>query len=180
MNKTYYILRHGETVVTQSKGKKKWYGLRHFSAPILPIGIPVTKSIASYLKNKSIDYFVCSEYLRCRQTAKIVSEVIKKDFVCDQRLNDYFIETFWHFRRRLQSFLADMDKLPYESIAVCTHGFTIAGLTQFLTKGTFSFSEMFNYPSPEELTIVKKQTKEVINFNGNEYDPSGTRIELRG
>src|SRR5690348_15377194 len=100
MNKTYYIFRHGETVVTQSKGKKKWYGLRHFSAHILPVGFPATKSMATYLKSRSIDYYVCSEYLRCRETAAIVTEVTKRDFVFDKRLNDYFIETFWHFRKR--------------------------------------------------------------------------------
>ncbi len=165
MKKTYYLFRHGETFVTQSKGKKLWYGLHHFSAPTLPTGFQATKSIGAYLKNKPIDYYVSSQYLRCKETAAIVSKSTHKKISFDKRLNSFFIETPWHFRKRLQNFLADMESSDFQSIAICTHGLVLLVLVMLLTKKRFRFKEVFIHPLPGQLLIIKHGKLQIMNFN---------------
>lgn len=168
MKRTYYIFRHGETFVTQSQRKIQLYGLRHFSAHILPEGIPALKGIGHFLKDKPVDYFVSSKYLRCKETAAIISEITKDKFTFDSHLNDYFIETFWHFRKRLQKFLNNIESSNHKTIAICTHGVVITGLVNLLTKNKFTFSEMFHYPSPGELIVIEGGNVKTINFNQEE------------
>lgn len=165
MKKTYYLFRHGETFVTQSKGKKLWYGLHHFSAHTLPGGLKKTESIGKYLQNKPIDYYVSSQYLRCKETAAIVAKSTHKDFSFDKRLNSFFIETPWHFKKRLQNFLADMESSEFQSIAICTHGLVLLVLMMLLTKKRFSFKEIFIHPSPGQLLIIENGKLQIVNFN---------------
>jgi len=163
MGQTYYIFRHGETFAT--KRYRGFYGWRVLSAPILAEGIPTIERIGTFLKTKPADFYVTSKLLRCVQTAKIVGDKSGVEFVLDKRLNEYFLETFGHFRRRMESFIFDMSKENYKNIVVCTHGAGIAALTHLLTEQSFQLSNILNYPSPGVLTIIKEKKIEKIDFN---------------
>lgn len=171
MKKRYYLFRHGETFVTKSQGRHFLYGLRHFSAQLLPDGLPVIKDLGIYLHDKSIDYAVTSEYLRCRDTAAIVAKYTKKDFIGDKRLNSFFLETPWHFRKRLQKFLTAMENSDYQSIVICTHGLVLSMLVGLLTKKNFSFKEIFSPPPPGTLLIIEDGQLQIINFKDHFAPP---------
>jgi len=141
------------------------YGIKHFSARTLPTGFQATEKIGKYLKNKSIDLCVSSQYLRCRETAAIVSKHIHKDFIYDKRLNSYFIETPWHFRKRLQNFLNTIENADYQSVAICTHGLVLSVLVSLLTEKHFTLKDIFSPPLPGELLVIKNGQVEVISFN---------------
>jgi broad specificity phosphatase PhoE len=166
--KTYYIFRHGETFATK---KGRGYGMRIFSAPILPeAGVPLQK-MGEYLKSVDTDFQVSSALLRCRQTADIITTETGKTFVFDKRLNEYFLETFGHLRKRLQEVLTEIDKNDYKNIVICTHGACIAMLISILTarhEKPTAFN-LFRYPPPGVLTIINNNNVQEINFNGGLY-----------
>ncbi len=166
MNQTFYIFRHGETFVT--KGNKWGYGLRVFSAPILPEARPALEKLGAYLKDVSSDYNVSSEFLRCKQTVGIIAEFSDKQFVFDRRLNEHFLEPFGRFRNRLQSFLTEMEQKQYKSVLICTHGACIAALTSFLMTGAVKPMDLFTYPMPGVLTIINNKQMKQIDFNAKQ------------
>lgn len=169
MKKTYYIFRHSETFVTQSKSRIRFYGFKIFSAHILPIGLPVTEKLARYLINISTEKNLCSEYIRCKETAEIVTRITGKTFTYDKRLNEYFLESAGRFRRRLENFIAEMEASDDKKILICTHGLVIVALIKILCGEQFTFSHLFEInPSPGVLTIVKNGKVKTIDFN----DPS--------
>jgi broad specificity phosphatase PhoE len=163
--KTYYILRHGETFATRSG---MGYGFRIFSAPILPQAVGPLKKMGNYLHDVDIDFSISSALIRCRQTAEIITKESGKEFIFDKRLNEYFLETFGHLRKRLQAVLTDIDNNDYKNIMICTHGACIAMLISILTarhEKPVSFS-LFQYPPPGVLTIIRDNSVQEINFNG--------------
>lgn len=162
MRQTFYIFRHGETFATKAG---TGYGIRVFTAPILEEGIPTLEKMGVYLKDIHSDYNVSSQVKRCRQTVAIIGKESKKEFVFDKRLNEYFIESFGHFRNRIKSFLLEMEEKQYETILICTHGAVIAGLISLLTGKNFQPYNLFTYPEPGVLTIIKDKTTQQINFN---------------
>lgn len=160
-NTTYYIFRHGETFAT--KRWKGFYGWRVFSAPILQEETPMLYRMAEYLKDKPTDFNASSTILRCRQTAGIISEVTGKEFSYDVRLREFFFETFGQLRRRVRSFLEEVDAQHYRSVAICTHGAVITQLTkQLLSTSTIPIKRVF--PKPGELYIIKNGSLEKISF----------------
>lgn len=159
---TYYIFRHGETFATKGK---TGYGVRVFSAPILPDCIPTLEKMGKYLKKIDSDYCVSSQILRCRQTTEIITSITEKDFVRDERLNEYFLETFKHFTKRVENFIHETEDKKYKRVFVCTHGAVIAVLRGFLVKKAIQPQDLFIYPDPGVLTIVNKTNLEEINFN---------------
>lgn len=162
--KTYYIFRHGETFATKAG---TGYGIRVFSAPILPEAHAPLQRMGAYLKSIESSYNVSSQIHRCRQTVEIVGKESGKTFVFDKRLNEFFLESFGHFQKRLQSILTDIEKESAENILICTHGAGIAGLISLLTpkKDMPGAFDVFHYPRPGVLTIIKGETIQEINFN---------------
>src|SRR5437762_1931158 len=127
MPKIFYIFRHGETFATKLE---KGYGRKVFSAPLLDEGHPAIERIGEYLKNIETDFNTSSNVKRCRQTVEIVSQISGKQFIFDKRLNEFFLETYWHFRRRIKGVLKDIDQKGFSSVCICTHGACIAMLVK--------------------------------------------------
>jgi broad specificity phosphatase PhoE len=165
--KTYYIFRHGETFVTKSKGLRL-YGLHSRSIGILPEGIPTIKRLAEYLKDISTDNNVCSEYLRCKETAKIVTDITGKKFTYDPRLNEYFFESFWHFKNRIKNFIDESESSKNKTFLICTHGAVVSGLTRLLLAGKFNPMQALMFPRPGVLTIISGKDIYAIDFNKQE------------
>ncbi len=162
MVKKYYIFRHGDTFATKAGTA---YGIKVFSAPILPEAKVALEKMGTYLNDHPTDYNVTSPLLRCRQTAKIVGELSDKQFETDKRLREFFLETIWNLRRRVKSFLKDLDNKGYETVAICTHGAVISELVNILTGRTLSWYQLPLYPDPGILTIITENNIEQINFN---------------
>ncbi|MDE2025847.1 MAG: histidine phosphatase family protein [Patescibacteria group bacterium] len=166
--KTYYIFRHG--LATHST---TGYGDAIVNAHILPEGKAAIERMAEYLKVIPTDYNVTSEFIRCKETADIITKYTGKTFVSDARLNEYSAEenynheTFEAFRQRLLMFLLDMEQdQSKQTILVCTHGAAIAGLKHILTEGRFTTDVRFDFPLPGVLLIVKPDaTIEEMDFN---------------
>lgn len=164
MKPTFYIFRHGETFATK---RGTGYGVRIFSAPILPEATGALERMGAYLKNIPTEYNASSALKRCRQTAEIIGRESGKEFVFDKRLNEYFLESFGHFKQRLGSFLADIEKQRYESVVICTHGACISALISLLTakKDHQASFNLFQYPPPGVLTVIEETNIQEINFN---------------
>lgn len=161
--KTFYIFRHGETFATL---KGVGYGLRIFSASMEPAGIPALEKMGEYLKKHPTDHNFSSQLKRCKQTVEIISKISGKQFIFDKRLNEYFIETETHLRKRISSLLSEIDKKGYEKIAICTHGAVIAMLIHELTKTDMAETfNIYDFPPPGILSIVQDKKIQQISFN---------------
>jgi broad specificity phosphatase PhoE len=159
---TYYIFRHGETFAT-----KRWngfYGWRVFTAPILEEEKPMLYRLAEFLKDQHTDYNASSQILRCRQTSGIVSEVTGKEFVYDRRLREFFFESFGQLRRRVRSFISDIEANGYASVAICTHGAVIAELAKELLAQSAEVPLKRVFPKPGELYIIREGKLEKKSF----------------
>ena len=173
MNKTYYIFRHGQTFATKASSG---YGIKIFSAPILPEAVPALESMGKFLKKVPDSSNFSSPVRRCRETVDIIRRVSEKEFLFDERLREYFIfnrtssnplfiETFGTLRNRIQSFIDHTKQVEAENILICTHGALIAGLANLLTNGQFVRTDANEYPSPGVLTIIKGSKLKQIDFN---------------
>lgn len=158
---TFYIFRHGETFATK---ENVHYGLKIWHATILPEAKPVIERLGMYLKNKKSDFQASSEFLRCKETTKIVSDITGKPFITDKRLNEFVFETFGGFRRRTQSFLDEVNRKQYRTVMICTHGAVIAGLVNLLTEGKFEWHDIKEYPAPGILIEIKGEKMQQISF----------------
>lgn len=167
-SKTYYITRHGETFASL---KNTGYGFRIRSAPIIQAGIPTIERLAEYLKEIPTDYNASSQYNRCRQTAKIITDIAGKQFVFDKRLNEFFFETFWHLENRLRDFLTEMEESKHKSFLICTHGACISGLVMLLTKGDYRAGDLLSYPPPG--ILIKIKDGKVTQYDFNEKSTAG-------
>jgi broad specificity phosphatase PhoE len=89
MNNKYMLMRHGETKY-QAEGKDYYLYSREeqMDLSITEDAKKVIENRATELKEKNIDVIYCSDYLRTRQTAEIVSRVINAEVVLDKRLRD--------------------------------------------------------------------------------------------
>ncbi len=167
--KTYYIIRHSETFVTQSKRWFRTYGFKIFTAHILPIGRPTTEKLARYLKKVPTDCNLCSEFRRCKETANIISKITGKNFKYDKRLNENVFEPAWYFRRRIKRLIKELESSEYERILICTHSVVIVALIKLLSGEHFTFKDFFiNSPPPGILTIIKNGKVKVLDFNQKE------------
>lgn len=173
MKTKFYIFRHGETFATK---RGTWYGTKIYSADLLPEARPALERMGKYLQNVHTDYQVSSQVKRCKQTTEIISSYTKWEFVYDNRLNEFFLETFWHLLKRVRSLLREIEEKEYKSVAICTHGGVIAVLLQLLSarKSINPFS-LFNFPPPGVLTIIEGDTIQQINFNQLEHETTQTK-----
>ncbi|MCL5970043.1 MAG: histidine phosphatase family protein [Patescibacteria group bacterium] len=162
MNKSFYIFRHGETFYTKNKED---YGKEILTADIIEEGKPALKHLANYLKNTKNSYNVSSAIPRCKSTVKIISEITGKNFVFDERLNEYAYESFEEFNNRINDFLNDISKAQQQNIVICTHGACIAALKYLAITKNFSIEQVEDFPDPGVLLIIKGNNIEEINFN---------------
>lgn len=162
MSKTYYIFRHGETFATR---QKRWYWHKLYSATILEEGKPSVLRLADYLKKIATDYNVSSPFLRCRQTAEIVSVTTGKEFKFDTRIGEHTFELPWEFKNRILNFINEMENSDKQNILICTHGVIIQMLIRYLAKDSLTLHERIVAPLPGVLTVIKDGKLKEIDFN---------------
>lgn len=160
--KSFYIFRHGETFATKYK---RGYGFKIFSAPILEEGIPALERLGKFLKNTPTQCNFVSPILRCRQTADIVGRESNRQFEKDLRLREFFIETFWQFKARVESFLKDIEKSDCQNIAICTHAAVISGLMAYILRGKITLKDFSYMVKPGTLVVIEKNSYEELDFN---------------
>ncbi len=164
MKQTFYVFRHAQTWATKT-GQP--YGAQVVTAPILEEGKVAIKRIGQYLKPIEADLSVCSQFLRCRQTAQIVTNITNKTFILDSRLNEYNLETFNQFKQRIADFLEEIKQKKYQTIVVCTHGGVIAGFKHLVVNDKLTEDSLPDYPEPGILTIIDEDRVSEIDFNAN-------------
>lgn len=158
----FYIFRHSETYFSKTDTP---YGKSEDTAEILPEGIPVTERLAGHLKNIRFDELFSSPYKRCVQTVEIIGKIIKQKFSFDEKLSEFRNENIQEMVARLENFIKSLEGKNYNNIAICTHGYPIAVLTDLILKGEFDEKNLDNYPNPGVLLIFKEGKLEKIDFN---------------
>lgn len=164
----FYIFRHGDTERTNNLLFKFLIGIKDSrNLKILPKAVPALKKIGEFLKNIPTNENFRSPYLRCEESAQIVSEYSKKKFIVDNRIREFEAngEKFSDFYKRVSSFLNDVQKKNYPAVSICTHGAVIAALKYMIIYGSFHHFQVFDYPSPGEVLIIKDKKVERIDFN---------------
>jgi broad specificity phosphatase PhoE len=151
-NKTFYIIRHGQTFATKYH---TGYGWKVFSADILEEGKPELERLGRYLKSVKTDYNVSSKIKRCRQTVQIISQNSGKTFSFDKRLNEFFLETYGNLKRRVTELLSDLESEKHQKVLICTHGAVMNVLVNLLTEQKLKLSNLFIYPDPGTLLIIE-------------------------
>jgi broad specificity phosphatase PhoE len=157
--KHWYIFRHGLATLS-----KNGYGDKILTAEVLPEGIPPVQRIGQYLTLMPYDYGARSEFLRCQQTAAIVSEITGRSFAADKRLNEQYQESFEAVRDRVRAFVEEMNAFAHTHIWVCTHGVVIAALKHLITRGDFARSDENDYIQPGEVLLIRDGEPEVVKF----------------
>lgn len=160
MSKNLYLFRHG--LATHST---TGYGNKIVSAEILPKGIKAIKKLAYFLKDIDTDINISSEFIRCRQTVKVIEDVTNKKFQFDKRLNEKYKEKFDDFKKRVISFLDNIIKINNKDIVICTHGIVIAAIKNLIINNKFDFEDRYDFPQTGELVIIKDNKFEKIDFN---------------
>jgi broad specificity phosphatase PhoE len=88
----YFLLRHGKNIhQTEKSDIVYFYPDDNPPCELIEEGVEEIKKAGEILKNKKIDLMFCSDVLRTRQTAKIISEIINFDInniIYDLRLRD--------------------------------------------------------------------------------------------
>lgn len=161
-----YIFRHGDTVVSKNPLSIVIHHTDTHSLPILPDGKEALKKEGEFLKKIKTDANFCSPYLRCRESSKIVEKASGKHFKIDNRLSEFEgRQSFNSFRKRVKEFLDECEKKKYSSISVCTHGAVIAAIKHLEKDNKFYFFQIFDYPRPGVLTVIKNGVITKKDFN---------------
>ncbi len=155
---TYYIFRHGQTFATKYHTGYWW---KIYSADILEESKIPLKKLGFYLKDIKTDINLTSEFKRCLQSSQLVSKYSNKVFIKDKRLDEFFLETPEHLKRRVVSLLFDMENKVYKRVLICTHGVVIQMIINLLSQSNKSVIN----PKSGELFIIKGEDIERINFN---------------
>jgi len=88
LRNTYFILRHGQTIY-QTKKRQRSYPLpQKNSVKLIKKGQSQIKKAGRALKKEKIDIIYSSDFLRTRQTAKIIAKKLAKKIIFDKRLRD--------------------------------------------------------------------------------------------
>jgi broad specificity phosphatase PhoE len=164
----FYIFRHGDTKDSGSL-LAKIFGHRGDSRifPILSEGMPALEKIGRFLKNISTDANFYSPYLRCIDSANIVGVIANKKYKSDERIQELEKngEKFIDFKKRVSDFLIEIDKKNYSAVSICTHGAVIAAIKHLKTRGKFFFFQVWDFPAPGNMTIIKNDKVSLVNFN---------------
>ena len=145
--------------------KKRWYWHTLYSAHLIDEGKPSIERLAAYMKEIKADYYVCSPFLRCRQTAEMVTKVTGDKFATDKRLGEYVFEIPRNFKKRILSFITEMEASDYKTIVICTHSIVIEMLIQYVTNGNLRFFHRITAPLTGVLTTIKDGKISEKNFN---------------
>jgi broad specificity phosphatase PhoE len=163
-----YILRHGDT--TES-GNLFFRLFGHkgssFNLPILPKGLPPLQKIGEYLKSVPTEANFCSPYIRCVDSAKVVGKIADKKFDNESRISEFERngEGFGYFYKRVKNFFDDIKSKKYSSVSICTHGAVIAALKHLATGRSFHRLQIWDFPKPGNLIVIKDSKVEILNFN---------------
>jgi len=149
MNYKYYLFRHGLAI---KPGQN--YQPNNQNIPLLPEAKKDIIKLANKLKHINTDLNLCSQYLRCRQTADLVAQITGKKFIIDAKLNEFQSETFAQFKNRIKSFLKKIHSQNSQHILICTHGAVIAAITHLVKEGKFKLKHELDYPPPAGLRIL--------------------------
>lgn len=164
----FYIFRHGDTERTNNIFFKFFVGIKDSrSLNILPKAIPALIKIGKFLKDMPTEENYRSPYLRCDQSAQIVTKYSDKKFKVDDRIREFENngEKFSDFYARVSSFLDDVQKMNYSAVSICTHGAVMAALKHLIVNGKFDHYQIFDYPAPGVLLIIKGGKIEKIDFS---------------
>lgn len=159
-DKTLYLFRHAKAT-----GSDVGYGDKIVTATIVPEGIPPIERMAEYLRAVEGSANYSSEFIRCRQTAQIVTRITKKEFTTDKRLNEYYEESFGAFGARVNAFLESLSSARESSVLLCTHGMVIAAVKHMILEGRFMEADKLDYPKTGELWVVNDARVRAIDFN---------------
>jgi broad specificity phosphatase PhoE len=169
LTKTYYIFRHGATYATKAGID---YTRENPDPPILDEGVVAIKKAAKYLKNMNTGLNLTSKYLRCRMTADIISDITGKKFDTELLLNEALLVGIEFKNETLEEFLDRMRRLHLKlistaanNILLITHGAVIGCLKHLLVKGKVEEQNIYDYPEPGILTVIKGGSVKEINFN---------------
>ncbi len=164
MKTNFFLVRHGETFASlNSKPGEENYGDKVLSADILPESKPIIAKIGLYLKNVKTEANLVSPIKRCIQTSEILEKTSGKTFKIDERLKEYYEETFDDLRKRVDSLLNEVK--IYQNVLVCTHGAVISAIKHLVLKDDFKLDDIHDYPVPGTLIIIKDNKLEEIDFN---------------
>ncbi len=165
---TFYIFRHGDTIDSGSLlAKVLGHRKDSHNLDILPKGIPALKKIGAFLKNVGTDADFSSPYIRCRKSSQIVGNIAKKKYKIDKRLRELENngEQFSDFYNRVRSFLNEIQEKNYSAVSICTHGAVIAAIKHLETRGKFFFFQVWDFPAPGNVIIIKNGKVSLVNFN---------------
>lgn len=165
LHTTFYIFRHGDTYHTKNKLP---YEDMAISAPVIPEANKYLKKIGEYLNKKNIEYAVTSAFLRCMQSAETVGEQMRIKFFVNNRLNEYdpvYLpgESEENFKKRVDSFLSELIKKNFNSVAICTHGAVISLIKHRLINKTLDWNKL-DFPPPGVLLIISKGKLTIKDF----------------
>jgi broad specificity phosphatase PhoE len=165
----FYIFRHGDTVETD-KFWLRFFGHKNkdsHNVDIVPKAVPALQKIGEYLKNIPIDASFSSPYPRCIHSSEIVTTTSGNIFKTDDKLREFEKngETPKQLGLRIRNFLKEVETKKYSTIAICTHGAVIGALKHIITTDKFFFFNIWDYPQPGNLIIIKDKKISQINFN---------------
>jgi broad specificity phosphatase PhoE len=164
----FYIFRHGDTIETEDF-LTRIFGHKHDShnITILPKATTALKRVGTFLKNVCIEANFCSPYIRCLESVQIVGNVANIKYKLDERLRELEKkgETFSEFRDRVRSFLDEIRQKDYSKVSICTHGAVIGAIKHLQLSGKLYFFQVYDYPPPGHLVIIKKGSVSQLDFN---------------
>ncbi|MGM0439049.1 MAG: histidine phosphatase family protein [Patescibacteria group bacterium] len=101
LKNNYYILRHGKTEYQKEKAGFTYPRKPLNSVPLAKEGAKQVKERAKEIKELDINKIYSSDFLRTKQTAKIVKEGINfdKDIIFDKRFRDLDLGV-WHDKKK--------------------------------------------------------------------------------
>lgn len=117
----YFIMRHGET---QSNIDHVWSCDVNGNDPVLESGIAVVKENAEKLKNKDIDLILVSPFMRTRNTAEAVAEVLgidKEKIIVDERLGEWQVGDLFE-RKSLEEYFTLRNASDHERYSYKVEG----------------------------------------------------------
>lgn len=161
MSQTFYIFRHGATFFSESDTP---YGDQALTAQILPDAHIAIEKLAKYLADVPTDKNFRSAVSRCAQTTQIITAITGREFEVDQRLTEYYQETFDQLRERVASFIQEMEISGYRDIWICTHGAVMSAMKHLLLTKKYELADLMDYPKTGVLWIIKDGQVEEISF----------------
>jgi broad specificity phosphatase PhoE len=177
------IIRHGQTNYNK---KDLCNGLPNPRVRLTELGKKQAKIAAKKLATKKIEVIFVSKLLRSRQTAKAINQYHKVPILMDARLNDRLMgvfegqpaslfykwrdqqanpwtakprggESYEHMKKRVTSFLNDLQKLNYKNVLIVTHLPIVK-----IIRGYFKKLDNKNMDKLTEKDIINCK---ILNFN---------------